>query len=514
MLTRLRKSIARIFTGKPEAKTFGRSSERRWDATETNRLNRAHWAGANQNHINTELPGKLETLVQRCIYEASNNPHVEGVINTHANDIVGENGPTLQIQSENEQYDRALESYWRWWAAHCDYNGQFTLQDLLRSDVNKLWKMGAFVHQAVNDLKSPNKIQFRLIDIDPRRLRTPWGAGFNANIVMGVERTETGKPIAYHFDGPIDNGINLSLLQSTRIDAQFIFHGFDLEEPGQAGGVPWLASALPTIADMRELDAQTIDAVRAAADHPIVIETPDPDGTAPMPEAGTTAEYERRQMTVLPAGSKAVIPQPAHPVANFLDFRAALMAGLGRKVGMPLMMIMLDSAGHNYSSARFDGQIYQRANRTRQAWFERVLLNKCLERLAREAELLGLLPKRPAEVRVVWTWPVPPHVDPSKEAAAEGLRLANGTQTLAGACAAHGLDWEEVVQQRAREIKKLQELGIPLGALGGIPSEVAQQVAADNKAEAESDTQANSATDSRNRMRGLLAPHHVLNGVS
>ena len=51
-------------------------------------------------------------------------------------------------------------------------------------------------------------------------------------------------------------------------------------------------------------------------------------------------------------------------------------------------------------------------------------------------------------------------VDPVKEAQACQIRMDIGLSTLEAECAGQGLDWEEVLEQRAREKAKLAELGL------------------------------------------------------
>src|SRR5690606_29907051 len=111
---------------------------------------------------------------------------------------------------------------------------------------------------------------------------------------------------------------------------------------------------------------------------------------------------------------------------------------LGRPINMPLMMVRLGSEEHNYSSARFDGQIYQRGIACVQASRLERPLNRCVNEVAREAELARQLPPRPADVSYRWLHNKPPHVDPAKEANAEKTYLENGTVTLEEALAAQG----------------------------------------------------------------------------
>ena len=52
------------------------------------------------------------------------------------------------------------------------------------------------------------------------------------------------------------------------------------------------------------------------------------------------------------------------------------------------------------------------------------------------------------------------HVDPAKEANAQATRLANHTTTLAQEYARQGRDWEEALQQRAKELALMRQLGL------------------------------------------------------
>jgi capsid protein len=47
-----------------------------------------------------------------------------------------------------------------------------------------------------------------------------------------------------------------------------------------------------------------------------------------------------------------------------------------------------------------------------------------------------------------------------KEAQAAQIRMDAGISTLEDECAEQGLDWEEVLEQRARERSRMEELGL------------------------------------------------------
>ena len=86
-------------------------------------------------------------------------------------------------------------------------------------------------------------------------------------------------------------------------------------------------------------------------------------------------------------------------------------------------------------------------NRIFEVWFREYLLTENLV---------------PLEENHTWFWDGFPHVDPNKEATAQERRLANLTTTLAAECAKDGRDYLGVLQQRAKEIKLMKSLGIPV----------------------------------------------------
>ena len=57
-------------------------------------------------------------------------------------------------------------------------------------------------------------------------------------------------------------------------------------------------------------------------------------------------------------------------------------------------------------------------------------------------------------------WPGRGWVDPVKEAQACQIRMEIGLSTLEAECASQGLDWEEVLEQRAREKNKIKKMGL------------------------------------------------------
>lgn len=480
MLGRVTKAIGGLFRrgGAPaEEKSF---YLRRWEAAETNRLNRAQWQKAIGRSINEDLAEDLDILRKRTTQEVSRNPTLEGVISTYCTDVVGRDGPKLQVICEDEAdqaWADALEDVWCDWFAEPDVRGIQGGADMLRLGVRQLWTSGEFLLQkvsrrAVRRGQDLGPVALRLKIIEPCRLATPAEYAGDADVVLGVRQTPDGQPLEYYVEDPLRFGAYyVQAGKFTPVRADLMVHRFILLEADQARGVPWLATPLQAVADSRDYDAQVLDAARQAADWAVYLSTDHPD--ANYLELNESTNIERRTISTCPPGWKPQAFAPPQPQTTYVDYRSERQRDIGRPVGMPLMMVRLDSSKHNYSSARFDSQIYVRGIQALQGWLGRRTLNGVVADVRREAELYAAAHpewkhaaalRRPPKgrVRLTYVWPPFPHVDVAKEATGEQIRLENGTLAFSDACAANGTDEDTEIAKRARTIAKFKKANVPL----------------------------------------------------
>jgi lambda family phage portal protein len=432
------------------------------EAADTNRLNARHWTHANDSQtINDLLAAYLGELRGRARLESINNPLVEGVINTYCDDFVGEAGPTLQVQSDSDRFNEALEREWRAYFEMPDAAGMLSGPEVITLDVETLWTCGEFLTYItpVDGIDSPIAERLRLIH--PRRMDTPGNMMGDGSVVLGVRRNKFGRPMGYFVDAGLESAVSPNLHRNyVEYPAADIIHGFCLREPDQVRGVPWLTSALPVIADLRDYDAEVLDAARSAANFGAVLTTQHPESQ--FLSVNASESMERRQITTAPPGWELNQLRPEQPHTAYAEYRAERLRELGRPRGMPLMMVQLDARKHNYSSARFDDQGYARAMRKAQAWYARVKLKRLVDLVARIGRVAGVVPPRPAgEVRYIWTWPKRPHIDELKSALAATERLNNGTSSLHDECIALGRDFDQLLPMREREKKQLEAAGLP-----------------------------------------------------
>ena len=438
------------FRGGYETHPSWLQSSRQWEAGDTNRLNSAHWQRAQDAEINQWLRERLTTIRARSIYEARNNPTLGGICKTLADDVVGPDGPRLEVQSDNDAYNEALEQLWQWWFAAPTFRRDVSGAALLHLWVRNLPRCGEFFARKQTDSTVTGPVQMRLRPIPPRRIEAPY-ARVDARHCLGIDLDQFDRPQRYWVKEYSADGYTYTY---DPVPPDLMVHGFFVDEEGQARGFPWLTPALQTAADLRDYDDQVQDAARAQADAHGLLYTEHLD--AVLWTAPETTTYERRTLKMCPPGWKPQYSPATQPAVQYPDYRAERQRELGRPLSMPLLMVRLDSSKHNYSSARLDTQSYNRAIAQIQCWLSGTphstgQLNQLVDEIAAEARFsIPALRKRPPRVTYVWTWQPRGHVDPTKEADAETIGLESGATTLIDVLAARGKSLEQHVASQLR----------------------------------------------------------------
>lgn len=423
---------------------------RGWDSAETNRLNSAHWQNVSfADDINDDLQSDLQTIQRRARHESINNGMVEGAIQTHATDVVGWDSPGLQMLTDDNAFNDAVEQLWIEWSESCEHQHGLSMADLLHGFVDQWWINGEFL---IQELIGRRAIDYRLHDLGAELLDVNT---FGENLVMGVELDASKRVVAYHITDPDQPG------KRTRLRGDYAIHAFRRRFSGQMRGIPILGSNLQTTADLRDYDDQVLDAARSAADQALWMIADHPDAQFVNVPAGTTTEVKRRVWRHAAPGWRPAQMEAKQPMVQYVDYRKERQREIGRPAQMPLLVLRQDASNHNYSSARFDAQGYWRAVMRFQAFLARRTLNKVLRRLTRLAAWEGSIPPIPARMAFQWTWPKPPAIDAAKESLAERLALENGTISYAEAVTARGSRPDQVIAQRKRDNEQLLAAGLP-----------------------------------------------------
>ena len=438
---------------------------RYWEAAETTRLNSAHWAKADDQSINVWLTEHLATLRSRSIYESRQNGIVLGMQNSHADDIVGQDGPTLQVLSDDKTYNDALEAVWRDWFAAPTQRTNVSGATLLKLWVRNLWRCGEFLARIATIPDTDGPVAMRLLPIHPRRLATPAGAIADQNTIMGIRFDSYGRPARYWIENQAALGAGLATMTSTPYPPDLIVHEFLIEEEDQARGVPLFATGLTPAADLRDYDNQVQDAAGQMADNSALLYTDHPD--APYFGTPESTTVERRTIRQIPPGWKVAQYTATQPPVQYPDYRAERQIELGRPVGMPRLMVRLDASKHSWASARLDMTTYRRAVACFQAWLSGSdksvgVLSRLVGEVAREARFsVPALRETPKNVVLYWTWPTMDDVEPAKTAKADEMNLSTGVETLTEILGRRKKTIAAHVEEMKRERAEFLKGGIP-----------------------------------------------------
>jgi len=444
-----------------------------FDAAKTTDENRRHWAEADYLSADAAAtPEVRRTLRARARYEAANNSYAKGIVSTLANDCVG-TGPRLQLLTEDPVANSAIEAAFMQWAKAIDLAGKLRTMRMAKAVDGE-----AFALLTTNpEIQSEVMLDLRLIEAD--QVTTPtmrlWALPTNS-AVDGIEFDEFGNPTFFHVLRAHPGALfGIPSIDFDRVPAGGMLHFHRIDRPGQSRGVPEITPALPLFAQLRRYTLAVLGAAETAADFAGILYTDAPAaGEAESIEPMDTVELESRALVTMPAGWKMGQVDAKQPSTTYGEFKREILNEIARCLNMPFNVAAGNSASYNYASGRLDHQTYFKAIRVERSEFECRVLDRILSEWLREAaRALGIISAALHDAMNVphaWFWDGHEHVDPAKEATAQSTRLTSHTTTLAAEYARQGLDWEEQIRQRAKEIELMDELGLLPTAPGIAPS--------------------------------------------
>ncbi len=428
----------------------------RFDAAQTTKDNVRHWAAADHLSADEEArPEVRRTLRMRARYEVANNSYAKGLVQMLANDCIG-TGPRLQMLSPDEEFNDEVEREFFRWAEAVGLPQKLRTMRFARCQDGE-----AFAVMTTNPkVRHLVKMDLTLLEADRISGELRWLE--NDASVDGITFDTWGNPVDYRVLKYHPGDVHyMPGDEAIHVPAEYMLHIFRQERPGLHRGIPEITPALPLFAQLRRYNLAVLSAAEAAADFAAILYTDaPPNGESDEVEPMDSIPLERNMMLTVPAGWKMGQLDPKQPAANHSEFVKIILAEIARCVCSTYGTLAGDFSGHNYASGRLDNQIYHKSILVDRSFWETEVLNRIFEVWFREFLLAKAYVF--ADDRHMWFWDGFPHVDPGKEATAQEKRLANNTTTLAAECAKDGRDYLSVLRQRAKEIKLMRELGIPI----------------------------------------------------
>lgn len=459
-----------------------------------------------------ELLDELETLVSRGRDLVRNHGVANGAIQTLVDNVVG-TGFRLQARPDYvalgktkewaDAWAKNTEAHWRTWAntTECDAARQLTFSSMTALQFRTGMMSGEAIGVPLWLNRPGARWKTAVMLVDPDRLANPPGRMNDERLRAGIEIANYGEPVAYWLAKrhPADlpywqAGIN----DFERIPARTSFgrlrviHVHDKERTGQTRGKPIMSSIIGNFKMLdhyqrTELQSAVVNAMIAA-----FVESPmtgeqlvDLFGGAPEKYLQDRSAWEAKLSggAIIPMypGDKLAPFVPGRPSAAYKDFIETVLRESGVSIGLPYELLMRDFSKTNYSSARAALLEAWRFFNGKRHWLCTYWCQPVYELWLEEAinaglvEAPGFYENRAAYARCEWIGNGRGWIDPVKEAEAAGIRMENGVSTLARECAEQGLDWEEVLEQRAIEHKRMRELDLlptaPQPQAGSAPGE-------------------------------------------
>jgi lambda family phage portal protein len=434
-----------------------------------------------------ELRSALPVLRARSRELERNNDYAKKFLHMVETNVVGKTGFTLRSRARDKSGEldkkdnRTIETEWREWCkrGNCTVDGLLSFLRVQKLVIRSIARDGEVLVRLIRGFKNPWRFAIQILEGDYLN------EGLNDNtqgknrIRLGIEYDSWGKPVAYwirkqHPGDVISLGSGFN--EYERVPVSDIIHVFWTERPTQGRGIPWMRTAARRMNVAGEYEYAELIAARIGASK-MGFYIPNEEGGADIvgddeDEVGNPiTEAEPGIFEKLPSGYKdfkAFLPE--HPVTGYGAFMKEVKRGMASGLNVAYNSIANDLEGVNFSSMR-SGALEERDSWTdiqndfiddflqivRAAWLEMLLLtNRTTLPYSKydkfnQAEFNGR----------TWDW-----VDPEKDINAALSAVDGSLSTLTRECAARGLDYEDILEERASEIKLAEYYKVPVNLSG------------------------------------------------
>lgn len=413
------------------------------------------------------------------------------------------------------EYGKILEGHWRAWAndlnRYCDVSRKLTVPQIFRL---------AFRHKIIdNDCIAllqwlPERIGIgraryatAILLIDPDRLSNPVYR-FDTNTMRGgVVIDHSGVAEAYYIRRAhagdwynAQDSLHWDLIpRETDWGRPIVVHDFEHDRASQhRGGAGVLSPILQRLKMIVQYDGSELDAAMINAILGTYIESPfDPElvqsAIGSNEDIGAyqqmrtdfhkqhNVKFGGARIPILAPGEKINAITAARPNSAFESFQSVMLRNVASSLGLSYEQLSADWSKSNYSSAR--GAILEawKTITRRKDDFANGFCTPIFSAFTEESHEKDDLPLpsgapsfnecRTAYSACNWLSPARLAIDGVKEAQASQLGMEAGLTTLQREAMDAGTDWEETLEQRAVEIKRFEELGVPVPSWGRLPDE-------------------------------------------
>ncbi|MCK5057095.1 MAG: phage portal protein [Candidatus Aminicenantes bacterium] len=456
---------------------------------------RSSW-GPGGGSADQDLLTDLPKLRERSRDLIRNDAIASGGVETIITNIIGSGiKPQSRVDKEvlkiNEdfasQLQKQLEKIWTAWVPYADAGNRLDFYEIEELEERSRFANGESIilPLRIKDRNRPYSLVLQSIESD--RLSTPGGLYGSKDIRSGVKIGKYGEPVEYWikkthpgdwiFGRGSGNDVDSYIRYPARdkFGVKKIFHLYHVLRSGQTRGEPFFAPVINLFKDRYEYMEAELVAARLAACIGLIVKKDNALGAAIARKSSTDSDNKRIE-EITPAMVEYLEPgesieqfAPNRPGGTFGTFMERVLRDISSGLNIPYEILSKDFSKSNYSNTRAALIEARRFFQKQQRFVANKLGQPVFEMLIEEAYLKGELPildfyqNRSAYVRTKWISPGWSWIDPQKEVKAAVMSVDNNHSTLADEASAHGGDWEEIQEQRARELKKQKDLELEHG---------------------------------------------------
>ena len=326
--------------------------------------------------------------------------------------------------------------------------------------------------------------------IDPDRISNPHGMSDTRHLRGGIEFDDRGVVIAGHIREahPMDWWAPAQAQTWTRVPREtewgrpVFVHGFEGDREDQSRAITLFSSIVSRLRMITkhgdlELASATVNAMMAAfieSDLPLQDVAQRLQPAESVGAGGVDAMTERMvdyyekhpariggvRIPVLLPNTKVSVNNTPRQTTAYPSFQTAFLQSIAARLGISYEQLSMDWSRTNYSSARAAlNEVF--AEQIVQPLYMAFLEDACdLGHIKAPAGAPDFWDLPEAWVHARWIGPGRGYVDPVKEAEAAALRMEGMISTLEIECAEQGLDYEDTLDQIAREEEELKSRGL------------------------------------------------------
>lgn len=428
----------------------------------------------------------LDRLRQRSRDLSRNNPWAAKAVRAIPAHLVG-SGIRATLTHENAAVAKVAQELWDRWAdsTDADADGRTNLYGLQRLAVREVVEAGEILarfrlRRLSDGLEVPLQIQLLEADhLDILHDNQGFSIATGTNRQrQGVEFDLVGRRRGYWLwqDHP---GAGALATQSVFVPAESVAHVYRLERSGQVRGIPWGAPCLLTLRDLGDWSDATILRAKLAACFAAFVTTDqdldDPDQRGTTPTGKDVEELEPGLVEYLRAGQTVSFTNPPG-VEGMDEFPLLTLRAIAVGFGVPFHVLTGDLSKVNFSSARIGNLDFDSELATaREDWLVPQLLAPTFRVWLDQCVRAGLLPDG---VRVAWTPPPAPLLEPKADLEGAQMRVRLGLSTLSEEQRRAGWRPAELLEEQAEDWAEVDRLGLvfdsdPRRAAAGSPGAAA-----------------------------------------